>query len=176
MSKQIVPYAKSILGVDVSQEMVDLYNETGGKEGFSGMKAIRAELKGEAGELDGRKFDVIIVSITPSGGKVHSRISLLCQQCTMAYHHFEDVGNVTKILAGFLRSGGKLIVSDFRTNSEEVRKDIAHVVAHTHGMSEDVMRDAFTGAGLADIVVEDAFDYTMRGKDMHIFFTVGSKA
>ena len=42
--------------------MVDLYNETGEKEGISGMKAIHVELKGEDGELDGRKFDVIIVS------------------------------------------------------------------------------------------------------------------
>jgi len=65
VSKQIIPYAKSILGVDVSQGMVDLYNETGEKEGFSGMKAVCADLKGENGELDGRKFDVIIVSITP---------------------------------------------------------------------------------------------------------------
>ena len=65
MSKQIIPYAKSILGVDVSQGMVDLYNETGEKEGFSGMKAVCADLKGEDGELDGRKFDVIIASIVP---------------------------------------------------------------------------------------------------------------
>ena len=63
VSKQIIPYAKSILGVDVSQGMVDQYNETGEKEGFSGMKAVCADLKGEDGELDGQKFDVIIVSI-----------------------------------------------------------------------------------------------------------------
>ena len=67
MSKQVIPHAKSILGVDISQGMVDLYNETGEKEGFSGMKAICANLKGEDGELDGRKFDVIIVSIALSG-------------------------------------------------------------------------------------------------------------
>ena len=94
----------------------------------------------------------------------------------MAYHHFEDVGKMTKILAGFLRPGGKLVVSDFRINSEEVRKDFAHVVAHAHGMSEGVMRGAFTGASLTDVTVEDAFDYTMFERVLHIFFTVGSKA
>jgi SAM-dependent methyltransferase len=95
----------------------------------------------------------------------------------MAYHHFEDVGKMTKTLAGLLKPGGKLIVSDFRANSsEEVRKDFAHVVAHAHGMSEDIMRDAFAGAGLADIIVEDAFDYTMFERVVHIFFIVGSKA
>jgi len=94
----------------------------------------------------------------------------------MAYHHLEDAGKVTKILAGFLKPGGKFIVSDVHADSGEVRKDFAHVVAHAHGMSKDVMRDAFTGAGLVDITVEDAFDYTMFGRVMHIFFTVGSKA
>ena len=69
VSKQIVPYAKSILGVDVSQEMVDLYNKTGEEEGFGSMKAVRAELKGEDGELNGQKFDVIVVSSAlPEGG------------------------------------------------------------------------------------------------------------
>jgi len=45
--------------------MVVLYNETGEKEGFSNMKAVCAELKGEDGELNGQKFDVIVVSIAP---------------------------------------------------------------------------------------------------------------
>jgi len=83
---------------------------------------------------------------------------------------------MTKILVGFLKPGGKLIVSDFRADSGEVRKDFAHVVAHAHGMPEDVMRNAFTSAGLTDIIVEDAFDYTFSGSVLHIFFTVGSKA
>lgn len=82
---------------------------------------------------------------------------------------------MTKVLAGFLKQGGKLIVSDFRAGGE-VRKDVAHVVAHAHGMAEDVMRDAFAGAGLTDIVIEDAFDYTLSERVLHIFFTVGSKA
>ena len=62
VSQQVIPYAKSILGVDISQGMVDLYNKTGKKEGFEGMKAVLAHLKGEEGELDGQKFDVILVS------------------------------------------------------------------------------------------------------------------
>lgn len=83
---------------------------------------------------------------------------------------------MTRILTGFLKSGGKLIVSDFRADSGEVRKDFAHVIAHAHGMAENVMRDAFAGAGLTDIIIEDAFDYTLLERVMHIFFVVGSKA
>ena len=81
---------------------------------------------------------------------------------------------MTKILAGFLKPGGKLIVSDFRTNGEEVRKDYAQVVAH-EGRGEDVMRDAFAGAGLTDVIVEDAFDYTLFERVLPIFFTVATK-
>ena len=83
---------------------------------------------------------------------------------------------MTKILAGFLKQGGKLIVSDFRGGGGEVRRNFAHVVAHVHGMAEDVMRDALAGAGLTDILIEDAFDYTLSERLLHIFFTVGSKA
>jgi len=83
---------------------------------------------------------------------------------------------MTKTLTGFLKPGGKLIVSDFRADSGEVRKGVAHVVAHVHGMAEDVMRDAFVTAGLTDVIVEDAFDYTLHERVLQIFFTVGSKA
>ena len=82
---------------------------------------------------------------------------------------------MTKILAGFLRSGGKLIVSDFRTNESEIRKDYVGIIAH-HGMAEDVMRGAFAGAGLTDVIIEDGFDYILHERVLHIFFTVGSKA
>jgi len=155
VSKEIIPYAKSILGVDVSQGMVDLYNEIGQKEGFEGMRGVRAVIKGEDGELDGRKFDVII--------------------CTMVYHHFEDAGKMTKILAGFLKSGGKLIVSDFRPDGGEVRKSYPAVVVH-HGMDEDAMRDAFTGAGLMNVIIEDAFKYPFREMVLDVFFVVATKA
>lgn len=53
--------------------MVDLFNETGEKEGFGGMKAVCADFKGDEGELNGQKFDVIIVSIARPGGEIFSR-------------------------------------------------------------------------------------------------------
>lgn len=93
----------------------------------------------------------------------------------MAYHHFEDVGKMTKTLAGFLKPGGKLIASDFRADGEEVRKEHAQIVVR-QGMAEDVMRDAFAGAGLTDVMVEDAFDYKMFERVLHVFFIVATKA
>ena len=42
---------------------------------------------------------------------------------------------MTKILTEFLKPGGKLIVSDFHTDSGEVRKDFAPVVRISHPLS-----------------------------------------
>jgi len=54
------------VGVDISQGAVDIYNETVSNQGLSPdeMRAVCAELKGEAGELDDLKFDVVAVSIS----------------------------------------------------------------------------------------------------------------
>ena len=63
VSGNLAPYVKSILGVDISRGVVNLFNKcfadkNADQERFRG---IRAEFKGEDGELDNAKFDVIIV-------------------------------------------------------------------------------------------------------------------
>jgi hypothetical protein len=64
MSRELAPHVKSIVGVDISQGMVDQYNKRASDLGVlpERMTAICAELKGDGGELEGRKFDVIVVS------------------------------------------------------------------------------------------------------------------
>ncbi len=66
MEKELLPHCKSILGVDISQGMVDAYNKRATALGVSDkMQASAHELKGVEGELGGEKFDVIIVCIIP---------------------------------------------------------------------------------------------------------------
>ena len=64
MSRELAPYAKSIVGVDISQSVVDHYNQTVSDQGIlpEEMRAVCTELKGKDEELDGLKFDVITVS------------------------------------------------------------------------------------------------------------------
>lgn len=64
ISKRLAPYTKSIVGVDISQGMIDQYNLHVSDQGIEPdeMQALCVELKGVDGELDGRKFDVAIVS------------------------------------------------------------------------------------------------------------------
>ena len=54
---------KSVVGVDISQASVDKYNALAARLGFGPekMSAMCAELKGEPDELDGAKFDIIVV-------------------------------------------------------------------------------------------------------------------
>lgn len=65
VSGNLAPYVKSILGVDISQGVVDLFNKRFADKDADQkrFRALRAELKGEDGELDNEKFDVIIVRI-----------------------------------------------------------------------------------------------------------------
>lgn len=66
ISKELAPYAKSIVGVDISQGVVDRYNLGVSNQGIlpEEMRAVCAELKGRDEELDGLKFDVITVCET----------------------------------------------------------------------------------------------------------------
>ena len=66
ISKELAPYAKSIVGVDISQGVVDRYNLSVSNQGIppEEMRAVCAELKGGDEELDGLKFDVITVCET----------------------------------------------------------------------------------------------------------------
>lgn len=68
MSRALRPYTKAVLGVDISQGMVDQYNKHVEEQGISPeeMKAVCIDLKGEEKELDGAKFDVVTVSYIAS--------------------------------------------------------------------------------------------------------------
>ena len=64
ISRELAPYAKTIVGIDITQALVDNYNHRVANQGISSdeMRAICTELKGVEGELDGLKFDVVVVS------------------------------------------------------------------------------------------------------------------
>ncbi|KAI0753758.1 hypothetical protein C8Q74DRAFT_1306825 [Fomes fomentarius] len=50
---------------------------------------VCTELKGEPGESDGIKFDVIV--------------------CCASYHHFPSIGDTTRVLASFLKPGARYL-------------------------------------------------------------------
>ena len=64
MSRLLAPYTHEIIGVDISQGMVDYYNQRVHNQGIppQEMRAVCAELTGTDADLDGKKFDIIVVS------------------------------------------------------------------------------------------------------------------
>jgi len=95
MSRLLAAHAKEIVGVDISQGMVGGFDRHVEEEGISpkAVHAIRAELKGEKDELDGKKFDLIMVCRIIWGPRFRCSLEI---QCTQGYHHIADVRTVTK--------------------------------------------------------------------------------
>ncbi|KAJ3511263.1 hypothetical protein NLJ89_g4201 [Agrocybe chaxingu] len=167
VSRDLSPYAKSIVGVDITQAAIDIYNKRASEKGIppEEMRGVCADLKGKEGELDGLKFDVIT--------------------CSMSYHHFGSIEDITKMLAFFLKPGGALLIVDILhipksdgANKSVVPEEYHHIVAHTSGFKEERIRAVFEGAGLtmakfiSDAVVD--FELTHSGI-VTLFFTKAIK-
>ncbi|KAK0460713.1 S-adenosyl-L-methionine-dependent methyltransferase [Desarmillaria tabescens] len=146
---ELVAHCKYIQGVDISPGMVDKYNKTAEALGVSSkMSAIACELKGVPEELEGRKFDVAL--------------------CTMSYHHFESTEEITRILTYFLKPGGALLVTgrlipDAVSQVELIPEQYKAIVPQKAGFSEDDMRKLFEGAGLGSFSFNAIPGATMDG-------------
>ncbi|KAG8746138.1 hypothetical protein FRC10_006004 [Ceratobasidium sp. 414] len=112
LSRALAPHTRTLIGVDISSKSVDYYNECVANQGVSDdeMRAVCVELKERGTEgpdaFDGIEFDVVV--------------------CTNAYHHFDDVRVITKILTSYLKPGtGTLLVIDLirSSTSESLHKD-----------------------------------------------------
>jgi 2-polyprenyl-3-methyl-5-hydroxy-6-metoxy-1,4-benzoquinol methylase len=159
VSMHLAPYCTSILGVDISQGMVDLYNERVANQGIdpSEMQAIALELKGDPEELGGRKFDVVI--------------------CSMSYHHLSSILQTTRALSTHLAPGGCILIADihaYTPTSAHADKVKAYQYVnqhHIHGFSEDQMRETFREGGVGEGWRWEVFTKAyMRGGDHWFVF------
>ena len=78
--------AKSILGVDLSQKMVEIYNKKS--------KILNCNAKAEAIDVNNvnNKFDIIVAS--------------------MVFHHIENIQEMLNVLSDKLKQNGKLFIAD----------------------------------------------------------------
>ena len=79
MSRHLAPYTHKIVGVDISQEMVDYYNQRVFNQGIppDQMRALCIQLTGADTDLDGQKFDVIVVR-TPTSHLSDLTVYVVC--------------------------------------------------------------------------------------------------
>ncbi|KAH9484055.1 putative methyltransferase C1347.09 [Psilocybe cubensis] len=157
LSREIAGYTKLLIGVDISQTPVDLFNEHVSNQGIppDEMRAVCVELKGEEGELDGLKFDVIT-----------------------------SIDDITKTLAFFLKPKGVLFVVDVTPKESDgisasdnnlFPEKFHHVVAHQHGLSESAIRTAFDGAGLLSFSFEPISSVKVHEREATLFIAKGVK-
>ncbi|KAJ3771507.1 S-adenosyl-L-methionine-dependent methyltransferase [Lentinula raphanica] len=177
-ARSYAPYVKSVLGVDISQKSLDIYNKQALAKGFADkMTCVCIELKGNEGELDGVKFDVVT--------------------CVMAYHHFASAKDTTVMLAKLLKPGGMLLIVDIEAPSaHDPHAEPAAVidgmqglnhVANKHGYTTEDIQEIFEGAGLvsfdmkhlAHIELKDssfgADTFMAKGFDVDTFMAQGVK-
>ncbi|KAG8811047.1 hypothetical protein FRC17_002651, partial [Serendipita sp. 399] len=123
ISRKSEPFVKKVIGVDISQGMVDQYNQRASDQAIppEKMQAVCIpRLQGDNSDLDGQKFDIIV--------------------CAQAYHHFSDINKVTKDLTNLLKPGtGRLFIADLMqydrgssSQSEENDGAVPHSHHHHH--------------------------------------------
>ncbi|KDQ18549.1 hypothetical protein BOTBODRAFT_28936 [Botryobasidium botryosum FD-172 SS1] len=159
ISQNLAPDCKQIVGVDISEKMVEHYNARVANQGIppEEMRAVCTDLSGK-GELEGLLFDVIV--------------------CAQAYHHILSIEDVTKNLFSYLKPGGALLVvdlvrgkhaADFHSQASE------HVVAHRGGFIESEIRAAFEDAGLGQFEWGIAAEVRSQGRELELFIAKGVK-
>ncbi|KAG0636333.1 S-adenosyl-L-methionine-dependent methyltransferase [Tuber brumale] len=179
ISRIIAPYTKQIIGMDISERMVEKFNEKVKNQGIpkEEMRAVVADLC--ADELDPslsdpeyHNFDVIV--------------------CGFAFHHFSNVQLATKRLVERLKPNtGVLLVIDFKSHPPHPdhitnHGGHAHHGGHQHsdhggqgkratelkaqdtvahgGFSQEDMRKVFEGTGLVEVDFVDVGPNGERGK------------
>ncbi|KAJ4470923.1 hexaprenyldihydroxybenzoate methyltransferase [Lentinula aciculospora] len=193
-SRFLAPYVKSIIGVDISQEMVDRYNKRVENQGISQeeMRAICVPEELLDTSID-QESDNRLKKLL---GDVEFDVAICC----MSYHHFPSISSATRLLSSLLRPGGYLYVADVEsiskadhtgqsiTDLEPIFPDgacDAGVVMHQYGFSEVQIKDSFVNAGLAGLDAETGqisrftYDVATRafknGKAVNIFIAGGMK-
>ncbi|KAF9059696.1 S-adenosyl-L-methionine-dependent methyltransferase [Rhodocollybia butyracea] len=142
-TRSYAPYVKSVLGVDISQKMLDQFTKQAEEKGLADkMTCVCTELKGAKGELDGLKFDIIT--------------------CSMAYHHFDSIKDITSMLFNFLKPNGMLLNLDY--------------IAHKHGFGVEEMKMVFEGAGFVSFDMKHVTHASLVGGfDIDAFLAKGVK-
>ncbi|KAG2139026.1 S-adenosyl-L-methionine-dependent methyltransferase [Suillus clintonianus] len=163
ISQELAAHAKCIVGVDISQRMVDQYNQSVVNQGipFEEMRAVCCDLTAAPDQLDGMKFDVVV--------------------CASSYHHFPSIEEVTKALASYLKPGGLLLVADLmKPSSAESAQELFptnahHIVAHSGGFEEADIKAVFEGAGLINFAFVTACKAKKHGHSVQLFLASGTK-
>ncbi|KAF9230077.1 S-adenosyl-L-methionine-dependent methyltransferase [Melanogaster broomeanus] len=146
---------KLIVGVDISQAMVDHYNKTVSDNGVA-LEEMRAICVTELCENEEQLQGI----------------------CASSYHHFPSIDEVTKTLVSYLKPGGSLLVADLihdESTHEAFPPGFDHIVAHKGGFPEADIRTTFEKAGLGNVTFEKVAEAKRAGHPVSFFLARGDK-
>jgi len=167
VSRALTLYVAQLVGIDISPRMVEVYNTHASTQGLEPheMRAVSS--------LQQEHFDLAV--------------------CSMAYHHFPLVEQVTRDIVEYLKPGGILAVADIAArvlhaadgvdvgvNESEalpiIPAEYEHLVSHSHRFTEEYMRVLFEGAGLVNFTFDQFTSAKWHGRDIDFFLATGTKS
>ncbi|KAK8073916.1 methyltransferase C1347.09 [Apiospora phragmitis] len=156
MSRALAPYTTQCVGVDISENMVGVYNATAQNQGLSD-----DEMHAVVGDV------TVPDDPRPAALSAPHFFDFDVAVLGLGFHHFVDPPLAARRLVERLRPGGVLLILDFVTHEpfvkheeqdqhrghghghddkEKVFHNAAHTVTH-HGFSESQMKGIFESAG-----------------------------
>ncbi|KAL4920273.1 S-adenosyl-L-methionine-dependent methyltransferase [Aspergillus aurantiobrunneus] len=171
ISLALAPFASRVIGMDISDGMIDEFNKNAREEGHSdNVIGVKANLLSEAApvEVSGPEyldFDVVVVS--------------------MAFHHFEYPKQALNRLGERLKKGGVMVIIDLvpEHHHDHGLHQMGEVVEtiSKHGFSLEEMQTMYEDAGMGNgfkyQVIEETLEFNKNGKTFHktIFMARGQK-
>ncbi|CAN6615437.1 hypothetical protein TRVA0_006S01398 [Trichomonascus vanleenenianus] len=188
VARALAGYVKEVVGVDISQSPVDVFNKRAADNGVpkEEMRAYAMDILSD----DQIKNDEILLA----NGKFD------LATCSMSYHHIPDIDHATKRIGSLLKKGGWYFVMDFEAHAhhhhhghqgaehhhhhhhDQTKEHHGQAtagspepdpvlikgdkperlgVAHTEGIRDHVFVKAFKNAGFTNIGIEKAFQVKM---------------
>lgn len=135
ISRTLAPYTTQCVGVDLSENMVDAYNNMAKNQGLG-----EDEMRAVVGDL------AVVDDPRPASLAGPAFFDFDVAAVGGGLHHFEHPGLAVARIAERLRPGGVFFIWDFVTH--EVNPEHAHKGVTHHGFSEVQVRKMFDEAGL----------------------------
>lgn len=173
VSRALGPFITSSTGIDITENMVSIYNTRANNQGLSPTK-----MQAYVGDICSPP-----TTTTPIADPFPHLHDFDIAGVGLGFHHFTDPDYAAVELAKRLKTGGVLFVIDFLPHDELLHSHAAAPTVTAHGFSEERIREIFVGAGcgkgfaMAELGSGIVFE-GMGGKHpatRHVFLARGEK-
>jgi SAM-dependent methyltransferase len=159
ISQHLLRHIDAVVGVDISTEMIKLYNKKRDNQGVSA--SAMAGYVADLFEPRETWQEAVQKTLTPGFDAA---------VCSLAYHHIDDTDRASSVLFSVLRPGGWAFVADLAQGTlddygaQKPASNHSHgqghdggVVPHKGGFTPAELEASFTTAGFVNVSAESVF-------------------